>query len=251
MILYFSGTGNSRYTALLLGKALDDEVISLNELIRAANSRAIISEKPFVFVVPTYCYHIPAVVEEYIRNTEFVGSKAYFVMTCGAGVGGAGAANKALCREKGLEYMGTYTLVMPDNYLVMYEPSSREEAEKRLAALPAEVDVIANAILGENMLPEKKSLLGKGVSVLGSKLFNAAYVKPEKFFVTDACVSCGTCVRSCPMNNVSMHNGAPEWGDSCVHCLACICGCPQNAVEYGKGTKNRRRHYVNADGTLK
>lgn len=251
MILYFSGTGNSRYTAILLGKAIDDEVISINEIISSSNARPMRSARPFIFVVPTYCYHIPSIVEEYIRRTEFSGGKAYFVMTCGAGVGGAGAANKALCEEKGLEYMGTFTLVMPDNYLVMYEPSSREEAESRLAALPAKLDELAAAILSEETLPEKKTLLGKQISILGSKLFNAAFVNPAKFSVADACVSCGVCVKNCPLHNISLVDGAPEWGSDCVHCLACICGCPKNAIEYGKGTKNRRRHYVNADGSLK
>lgn len=251
MILYFSGTGNSRYSAILLGKALEDEVVSMNELISSASASPLKSEKPFVFVVPTYCYHIPAVVEEYIEHAEFVGKKAYFVMTCGAGVGGAGAANKALCEKKGLEYMGTYTLVMPDNYLVMYDPSTREEAEALLDALPAKISEIAEYILGGKVLDEKKSLLGKGVSVLGSKLFNAAFVKPEKFTVSDACISCGSCVKACPLNNIRLADSVPQWDKNCVHCLACICGCPQNAIDYGKGTKNRRRHYVYPDGTIK
>ena len=251
MILYFSGTGNSRYSGILLGNALNDEVISINDRISGSNSAALKSEKPFVFVVPTYCYHIPSVVEEYIRRTEFCGEKAYFVMTCGAGIGGAGAANKALCEEKGLEYMGTYTLVMPDNYLVMYEPSSREEAESRLAELPGKISEIAEIILGGAAFKDKNSILGKQVSKLGSKLFNAAFVKPGKFYATDACISCGTCVKNCSLHNISLVDGTPVWGDECVHCVACICACPQNAVEYGKGTKNRRRHYVYADGTLK
>ena len=251
MILYFSGTGNSRYSAILLGKALEDEVISLNERISSANSAAVCSEKPIIFVVPTYCYHIPAPVEEYIRRTEFKGRKAYFVMTCGAGVGGAGAANKVLCAEKGLEYMGTYPLVMPDNYLVMYEPSSREEAEKRLAELPQKISEIAEVIKSGNEFKDKKQLFGRQISVMGSRIFNSALVKPEKFSVSDSCISCGQCAKTCPLNNVSICDGVPQWGGSCVHCLACICGCPQNAIEYGKATKNRRRHYLFPDGALK
>lgn len=252
MILYFSGTGNSRYTAVLLGKALDDDVVSMNELISTENAQSMNSSKPFVFVVPTYCYHIPSVVEKFIRESAFTGcDKVYFVMTCGAGTGGSGAANKALCADKKLSYMGTYTLVMPDNYLVMYEPSSRQKAEELLAALPAKVSEIAGIIESEKTFTEKSVILGKQVSILGSKLFNSFFVKPEKFSVTDACVSCGNCVKNCPLHNISLTDGIPEWGSSCVHCLACICSCPKNAIEYGKGTKGRRRHYVFPDGTLK
>lgn len=252
MILYFSGTGNSRYAAILLAKTLDDEILSINELISSENFETVCSDKPFIFVVPTYCYHIPSAVEEYISKTEFKGNnKAYFVMTCGAGIGGAGAANRALCKEKGLDCMGTYTLVMPDNYLVMYEPSSREEAEARLAALPGKVSDIAEIVKNGGAFDEKSSMLGKQISILGSKLFNSAFVNPKKFSVMDACISCGSCVKNCPLNNISLSDGKPVWSDNCIHCLSCLCGCPQNAVEYGKGTKGRRRHYVFPDGTLK
>ena len=34
MVLYFTGTGNSRYAASLLADALDDELISLNDIMR-------------------------------------------------------------------------------------------------------------------------------------------------------------------------------------------------------------------------
>ncbi len=252
MILYFSGTGNSRYTAILLGNALNDEVVSMNELISASNARPMRSEKPFIFVVPTYCYHIPSAVEDYIAAAEFSGcDKAYFVMTCGAGTGGAGAANKALCESKKLSYMGTYTLVMPDNYLVMYEPSSREEAETRLAALPAKIKEISDIILSGNAFSEKTQLFGKQISIIGSKLFNNLFVNPGKFSVSEACVSCGACAKNCPLHNIRIVDGAPQWSDNCIHCLSCICACPKNAIEYGKGTKGRRRHYVFPDGTLK
>ena len=34
MILYFSGTGNSRYIANTLGALLDDEVVSINQYLK-------------------------------------------------------------------------------------------------------------------------------------------------------------------------------------------------------------------------
>ena len=36
MILYFTGTGNSRHIARLISKEIDDEIISINELIKSA-----------------------------------------------------------------------------------------------------------------------------------------------------------------------------------------------------------------------
>ena len=38
MILYFTGTGNSRHIARLISKEIDDEVISINELIKSGSN---------------------------------------------------------------------------------------------------------------------------------------------------------------------------------------------------------------------
>ena len=45
MILYFSGTGNSRFVARLIADALGDEAVSINEHLINGNERSFSSEK--------------------------------------------------------------------------------------------------------------------------------------------------------------------------------------------------------------
>ncbi|MFR3911493.1 MAG: EFR1 family ferrodoxin [Clostridium paraputrificum] len=90
MILYFTGTGNSRHIARLISKEIDDEVISINELIKSGSNNEIKSDKPFVIIVPTYAWRIPMVVEKFIKNTKLSGNKkVYFILACGADTGDA------------------------------------------------------------------------------------------------------------------------------------------------------------------
>ena len=90
MILYFTGTGNSRHIARLISKEIDDEVISINELIKSGSNNEIKSDKPFVIIAPTYAWRIPMVVEKFIKNTKLSGNKkVYFILTCGADTGDA------------------------------------------------------------------------------------------------------------------------------------------------------------------
>lgn len=60
MILYFSGTGNSEYVARRLAHATGDEIRNLFPAIRSGKSAPLCSEKPWVLVVPTYAWRIPA-----------------------------------------------------------------------------------------------------------------------------------------------------------------------------------------------
>ena len=68
------------------------------------------------------------------------------------------------------------------------------------------------------------------------------FVHADKFYVTDACISCGKCVKVCPLGNIRLENGRPVWGKNCTHCMACICRCPREAVEYGKHSRGLLRY---------
>ena len=75
MILYFSGTGNSRYVARKIAQELNDELISLNQLIKEEKTDELISaDKPFIFICPTYEWKLPIVVTDFIKDTKFLGS---------------------------------------------------------------------------------------------------------------------------------------------------------------------------------
>ena len=252
MILYFTGTGNSRYAADMLAGLIDDEVVSINEMISGMNVRPLCSDRPFIVVSPTHCYRLPLKVEEYLRNVEMSGSKKlYFIMTCGAGIGGAGTVNSGLCAEKGMEYMGTHALVMPDNYLVMYAPSDYNAAEKCLKTAKGELRMLAQRIMRGGKLNMRTSPVMGIVSRAGGKIFSNVCISDKKFTVTDKCVSCKTCASVCPLNNISIVDGKPSWNGNCMHCIACISICPTDAIEYGKGTAKRRRYYLYPDGTQK
>ena len=55
MILYFSGTGNSRFAAERIAAVTGDSTVSLNERIRCHDETAIENETRLIFVTPTYC----------------------------------------------------------------------------------------------------------------------------------------------------------------------------------------------------
>ena len=56
------------------------------------------------------------------------------------------------------------------------------------------------------------------------------------------CIGCGKCEKLCPMNNITLPNGRPVWGDNCTQCMACICYCPTEAIEYGKKSLGKPRY---------
>ena len=56
--------------------------------------------------------------------------------------------------------------------------------------------------------------------------------KSKKATVADTCVSCGACVKECPLGALSIWKGivAKVESDKCVGCGKCLKICPANAI---------------------
>lgn len=71
MVLYFSGTGNSRYAAQRIVATLGDQLLSMNDRIKAGDASPVKTDDRLVIVTPTYAWRIPRLVEDWLRRTGF------------------------------------------------------------------------------------------------------------------------------------------------------------------------------------
>lgn len=244
MILYFSGTGNSKFAAERIAAVTGDETVSINDRMRAGDTSALRSETPFIVVAPTYCWRMPRAVSDHLSATPLEGSsKIYYVLTCGADIGNSEAYLKQLTEEKKMEYMGCAQVVMPDNYIVLYEPSPEDKANEKIKKAAVTLKVAAEKMAAGQEL-EAVPVTGSGTFMSGfvNNFFVKHEVKDKKFKVSKDCTSCGLCESLCPMLNIKLTDGKPVWQGSCIHCMACIAHCPAEAINYGGKTKKRRRY---------
>ena len=245
MILCYSGTGNSRYIAHRIADALGDGLLSMNDRIKAGDTSPIEVNERLIIVTPTYAWRIPRIVRDWLTKTEFPGAKrAWFVMNCGSEIGNAAKYNRTLCREKQLSYMGTAQIIMPENYIAMFDAPRAEEARQIVDRAESDIGRAATAI-AENQAfpPPRDNLYDRFMSGPVNPIFYAFCVKAKAFTVSDACIGCGKCAALCPTNNISIQNGKPVWGGDCTHCMACICYCPAEAIEYGKKSLGKPRYH--------
>lgn len=245
MIVYFTGTGNSRYCAEFLARRLDDELLDCSHYIRHQIAADLISGKPWVFVAPTYAWQLPLIFRDFIRSGSFMGSTdAWFVMTCGSDIGNAGAYIRSLCEEKGLTFRGVLEVVMPENYIAMFDVPDREEAARIVAAAHPALEKGAACIAEDRGFPAKPvGMKDKAKSGKIHDVFYKKFVRDRDFFATDSCISCGKCVERCVLGNIRLEHGKPVWGGNCTHCMACICHCPTQAIEYGKKSRGKPRYW--------
>ena len=245
MVIYFSGTGNSRYVAESIALRTNDKLVSANEYIKAGKSADFTSDAPFIFVSPTYAWRIPRIFSAFIENGSFKGNTtAYFVMTCGTDIGNADKYLKELCAKKSLQYMGVKMVQMPENYVAVYDVTDKAESELLIAQSDKTAKTISEIIISGKALPsENISMMAKMKSHQINPIFYSLVVSAKGFNVSDQCIGCGKCEELCPLNNIKITNGRPLYGNNCTHCMACICACPTEAIEYKKHTVGKPRYY--------
>ena len=245
MILFFSGTGNSQYVAKIIAEKTKDDIVSINKLVKQGNQKQLVSkDKPFVFVCPTYAWRIPKVVEDFIKSVDFSGSnKVYFILTCGLSTSNALGYIKQLCTVKGFDLQGFADIVMPENYIAMYNAPDKVTADKIIQKSIPKILKIAEDIRDEIPFPVRttKSSLKSGVV---NTVFYKFFVKSKGFYTTEKCIGCKKCVQLCPLNNIEMKEDKPSWQNNCTHCMACISGCPTLAIEYKNKTQGKPRYYL-------
>lgn len=249
MIFYFSATGNSEYAAKRIAKNLDDKTVNIARALRDDDMTYPLKPGETVgFVMPTYFFGIPVILHAFLYALQFVTKErhyTYLVLTCGGKTGAAGDMFAGVMRDNEYLLSAYYSVVMPDNYLLLYDVPKPEAVGPVLREADRELDAICADIrirMGGNCDRHRGPVPG-----LFTKLAYPIYKrgrKTAKFYATDACVSCGLCERLCPCEAIRLENGRPRWvEDQCVLCLGCINRCPEAAIQYGKKTLRRGRYH--------
>lgn len=261
MIIYFSGTGNSRYVAEQLQQRLDaGELYELTgeRLLKPQEQLLEVAENELMlWVFPTYSWSVPPIVLRFIDKVRCKGgedARHYMVCTCGDDMGRADDRWRHHIGRRGWTPRGAFSVIAPNNYVGMkgFELDSPEEEARKVAAIPARLDEIVEKI---NRKFSDGDLTRGSIPWLKTNVayywFMANKMSPLPFRVDpQRCTSCGLCARSCPLENITMvkdTNGQeskelPKWGPVCTMCLRCYHRCPSRAIDYGKFTLGKGQY---------
>ncbi len=246
MIFCFSGTGNSLLVARELAKRLGHEIVMLEKaaLSRPAGRLYELADgEDAIWVFPIYCWGVPPVVRRFIRKVKLKTpgpASHWMIATCGDDIGRADDQWRQGIGRRGWNPRGAFSVAMPNTYVCMkgFEVDAPEVERRKLDAMPARIDEIVNEIrrgFQESDVVRGDHAWLKTVAVY--PLFRAFCMSPKPFRCDgEKCAGCGNCAKSCPLDNITMKEGRPEWGPVCALCLRCFHGCPARAVDYGTAT---------------
>lgn len=233
--IYFSGTGNSKYAVELFTREYDKEAPVFSIEDREAPD-AIQKADMLVIGYPVQFSTVPKILRDYISEHKelWKNKKVFVIATMGLFSGDGSGILGRLLKKYGAEMVGGLHLKMPDS--IGDEKALKRPLEKnRELVREAERKIKDSVKLLKEGHPTKEGIgpLYRIAGLFGQRLYFGHKTKnySSKLKIdTEACVGCGSCVKLCPMDNLSMKEGKAVSGDRCTMCYRCINKCPKQAI---------------------
>lgn len=240
MILYFSGTGNSAWVAHLLAEATNDTPIDIATHIRHNTVPKGIEKATCVGIVfPIHSWYASRPVVHFLKKLP-VSSTAYRYAVCTCGDDAGKAINRL---KRHFKLNAAWSVQMPNTYIPMFELDDNETARAKVTDTQNRISQIANDILSKKTIWQvKEGAWPRLKTYVVNPLFVHFCIRTKSFHTDEGCISCGLCVSACPLGNIHLQNGRPQWGTECVHCMACLHACPRSVIQYGHSTQKRGRY---------
>jgi ferredoxin len=242
-LFYYTGTGNSLWTARMLAKELGEaEVIPITRFKGdVASSRA----DAVGIVFPVHIWGVPRRVLAFVDALEPSPSRYHFAVALNAGQVAATLVQlRKRMAQKGMPLSAGFGLEMPSNYIPWGGPGPEAKRTRLAAAAREKIGRIAAVAGSRTKQPIEKGPLWQNIVLtwLNRLSFSRVPAMDKGFWVDTKCIGCGICREVCPCGNIALAEGRPVWNHHCEQCLACIQWCPQEAIQYGKKTPRYERY---------
>ena len=237
-IYYFSGTGNSLWSARAIAGAIGGEHALINI---GAEAGGVVEADAVVLVFPSYAFGLPLAVRRFATNTEFRTPYLAAFTTYGSTPGGTLAALWRILKRKNIGSVFLGRIPAVENYIAIFGPP-KEKTERRRLEMQSRATMEAARQVTERRVNRVNGF--RPVSALIWLLFSlGAGIFYKRYRVSDDCNGCGICEKLCPVSNISMRDGRPVFSAGCEHCQGCLNWCPRKAIHFGRLNSRVARYH--------
>ena len=242
-IYFYTGTGNSLWTARKLSDALGD---TQRIPVKLAGFDVIhCASENIGLIFPVHIWGLPEPVIDFVNRLEIDSSKYYFAVGVNAGQIAATLIQlKELMQVKGLTLSSGFSLNLPSNYIPWGGAITPAKQQNKFHDAIEKINQIASTIKSKETKPLEK---GPGwqnyfLSLIYRQSYPYVHKMDKSFWADEKCTNCAICEKICPAQNILIASGKPIWQNRCEQCFACLQWCPEESIQYGKNTSKKKRY---------
>lgn len=244
IIYYYTGTGNSLWTARALAEKLGDtELIPMHQMNHCLHKG---STDVVGLVFPVHMWGVPHLVRDFLRVMVKQPGAYYFAVAVNAGqVSRTLLQLKELMAQDGLTLYAGFDIELPSNYIPWGGPGPLAKQQELFCSAKEKI-----ALASSYISDRKSGFIEKGPlwqRLIFTLIYKVTYKRmrtmDKNFNISGECSSCGICERVCPAGNILLQAEKPAWHGNCEQCLACIQWCQSKCIQYGDKTKNYERYH--------
>ncbi|MCL2265733.1 MAG: EFR1 family ferrodoxin [Treponema sp.] len=236
-IYYFSGTGNSLWSARKIAQIINDfypeQNCALYNIGKEAEKEEIIIEaETVVFIFPSFAYGPPAIVSRFVKKAEFKTDYLAAFTTYGSSPLGTMGIFRRYLKKKKIDKMFFGNIPAVENYLAMFGTPKAKTIERWTEMQKKATEKAAHSIIGKK---ENKICTFTPFSSFVSWLFSFGLKIFYKYYrLSSVCCGCAVCANICPVSAIEMKNGHPVFTSKCEHCQGCVNICPLRAIQFAR-----------------
>jgi ferredoxin/protein involved in ribonucleotide reduction len=231
-IYYFSGTGNSLWSAQRIAEIIGESCELYNIGVEAQKNEIIVEADAVVLIFPSYAYGLPLIVRRFAKNAIFKTPYIAVFVTYGTSPGGTLAAISRILKRKNIASSFFGRILTVENYLALFGPPKAQTVERCLLMQQKVTEEAARSIIERR---KNHICTFRPLSALISLFFSAGVRIFYKHYRLSAdCNGCGICLKICPVSAIIMKDNRPVFTARCEHCQGCIDICPLRAIHFGR-----------------
>ena len=245
VMLYFSGTGNSKYIATLFCRNTGATCLSIEEDVDFDAQIAAVDTVAFCY--PIYVSRVPRIMREFVRRHKAAlrGKKVIIFCTQLLFSGDGARALTDLLPRKHVKVIYAEHFYMPNNVCnmrVLPMASAerlqryRETSERKMLFICRNIEQGKRVRRGFNPLSR---ILGLPQGIFLSLVERRANRSVK---IAARCTRCGLCVSICPMDNLTLDHAGITHRHNCTMCYRCINRCPHKAITIATHGKVRDQY---------
>ena len=238
-ILYvFSGTGNTRVAADLIGKALRTHDIKTTVWSVRVPFSAAPNPNDFDIVgfgYPIHAFNTPQFFLRFVKGLAKASGKTAFIFKTSGEPFHINSASSMplvrLLRKKGLDPMFDQHLLMPYNIMFRYPDALAKQMYLHTCGMAGLI--ASNVATGEHRKLRYFPWTVLWMYLFRLQWFGAWINGPLIHAKPELCIGCGLCAANCPAQNIRMKDGLPHFTRHCTMCMGCAFNCPKDAIRPG------------------